>query len=212
MTMTSDEALYRAMRAADEKDQIGYARHLCERYLRDHPNHVPTLIRYAGTLISLAQYSAAEAVLDHAQPITPEERLHLVIAQRGHLRKAQGDFVEAEELFLKAHALRPNDATYLIFAGSVAFRRGHIRHAETLARQATACPDGCLDEAWFNLGGYLLAARQYHEAADCYRRALDLDPEYDLARERLTDVELILQRPSSVPRRSSSLSTTISSA
>lgn len=191
--MTSDESLYQAMRLADEMNQVGYARHLCERYLQDHPDHVPTLIRYACILISLAQYSAAQAALDHAQPITPKERLHLVIAQRGHLLEAQGNYVGAEELFMKAHALDPDDATYLIFAGSVAFRRGDIIRAEALARQATGCSDGCIDEAWFNLGGYLLSAKRYSDAADCYRRALDIDPEYDLARERLNDVELILQ-------------------
>jgi len=191
--MPSDQSLYRAMQSADEKDQVGYTRHLCERYLQDHPDHVPTLIRYACNLISLAQYSAAQAALDHAQPIAPKERSHLVIAQRGHLLEAQGDFVGAEELFMKAHELDPDDATYLIYAASVAFRRGDISRAEALARQATSCSDGCIDEAWFNLGGYLLSAKRYRDAADCYRRAIDIDPEYDIARERLSDVELILQ-------------------
>jgi tetratricopeptide (TPR) repeat protein len=181
------------MQLADERDQVGYTRHLCERYLENHPDHVPTLIRYACNLIALAQYSAAQAALDHAQPIAPKERLHLVIAQRGHLLQAQGDFLGAEELFMQAHELDPNDATYLIYAGSVAFRRGDISRAEALARQATACSDGCIDEAWFNLGGYLLSARRYGEAAECYRRALDIDPDYDIARERLSDVELILK-------------------
>ena len=193
MTMQNDESLYRAMQSADQKDQIGYARHLCERYLLDHPDHVPTLIRYARNLISLAQYSGAQAALDHAQPITPKERLPLVIAQRGHLLEAQGDFVGAEELFMKAHELVPDDATYLIYAGSVAFRRGDINRAEALVRQATGCSDGCIDEAWFNLGGYLLSAKRYRDAADCYRRAIVIDPEYDIARERLSDVELILE-------------------
>lgn len=191
--MPSDEPLYKAMRSADESDHVGYTRHLCERYLQDHPDHVPTLIRYACNLISLAQYSAAQAALDHAQPIAPKERLHLVIAQRGHLLEAQGDFLGAEELFMQAHGLDPDDATYLIYAACVAFRRGDIGRAESLARQASGCTDGCIDEAWFNLGGYLLSAKRYSEAADCYRRALDIDPDYDIARERLGDVELILK-------------------
>lgn len=191
--MPSDEPLYKAIRSAHQSDHIGYTRHLCERYLKDHPDHVPTLIRYASNLISLAQYSAAQAALDHAQPIVPQERLHLVIAQRGHLAKAQGDFLGAEELFMQAHELDPDDATPLIYAASVAFRRGDIGRAESLARQATGCTDGCIDEAWYNLGGYLLSAKRYSEAADCYRRALDMDPDYEIARKRLVDVELILQ-------------------
>lgn len=94
---------------------------------------------------------------------------------------------------MQAHQLDPDDATYLIYAASAAFRRGDIERAESLARQATGCTDGSIDEAWFNLGGYLLSAKRYSEAADCYRRALEIDPDYDIAHERLRDVELILK-------------------
>ena len=191
--MPKNEVLYDAIWSADRKDQIGYTRHLCELYLQDHPDHVPTLIRYACNLISLAQYSAAEAALDHALAIVPQKWLHLVLAQRGHLVEAQGDFHRAGEIFMEAHKLDPDDATYLIYAGSVAFRRGDIGRAEALARQATACSEGCIDEAWFNLGGYLLSTKRYREAVECYHRALAIDPEYKIAQARLNDVELILQ-------------------
>jgi tetratricopeptide (TPR) repeat protein len=190
--MTKDPSLRAAIASADEKDQIGYTRHLCELYLKDHPDHVPTLIRYACNLISMAQFSAAETALDHAQPLTPKERLHLVLAQRGHLLEAKGDFLGAEDLFMQAHKLNPDDATYLIYAGSVAFRRGDIDRAQKLAGQATDCSKGCIDEAWFNLGGYLLSAKRYRDAADCYRKALEIDPDYGIAQDRLEDVELIL--------------------
>jgi tetratricopeptide (TPR) repeat protein len=188
-----DDSVYQKLKSAHQKDQIGYARHLCELYLTEHPDDVWTLVRYACNLISLAQYAAAQAALDRAQPIAPKERLHLVIAQRGHLLEAQGNFVGAEELFMQAHDLDPDDATYLIYAGSTAFRRGDIDRAEALARQATRCSDGSIEEAWFNLGGYLLSAQRYPEAAECYRRAIAIDQEYYHARTRLIDVELILK-------------------
>ena len=190
--MSNNKSRRAAITAADEAGQIAYTRHLCELYLEAHPDHVPILIIYASNLISLAQYSAAEAALDHAQPLAPIERLHFVLAQRGHLLEAKGDFLGAEELFMQAHKLKPDDATYLIYAGSVAFRRGDINRAQKLAGKAADCSDGCLDEAWFNLGGYLLSAKRYGDAADCYRKALEIDPDYEIARERLEDVELIL--------------------
>ncbi len=188
-----DDELLEALQLVDENGQIGYTRYLCERYLQDHPDHLPTLIRYACSLVSLAQYSVAQSALDHAQAIAPKKRLHLVLAQRGHLLEAQGDFSGAEEMFMHAHKLDPGDATYLIYAGSVAFRRGDVERAQNLARQASECPEGCIDEAFFNLGGYFLSARRYREAADCYRKALEIDPDYELAKERLSDVELILR-------------------
>jgi tetratricopeptide (TPR) repeat protein len=35
--------------------------------------------------------------------------------------------------------------------------------------------------------------QRYQEAGDCYRKALELDPDYEIAKERLNDVELILR-------------------
>ena len=54
------------------------------------------------------------------------------------------------------------------------------------------CEGGPVDEALFNLGGVLLAVGRFQEAADCYERALEIDPEYEIAKERLEDVRLIL--------------------
>jgi len=191
--MDHPDKMFEDLKLADQRSQIAYTRYLCELYLKDHPDHGPTLIRYACNLIYLAQYSTADAVLDHAQKIVPKERIHLVLAQRGHLLKAMGDYSLAEEWFLQAHDLDPDDAAYLIYAGSAAFDRGDIERAIQLARQAVECPAGCIDEAWFNLGGYLLSEQQYREAEDCYRKALEIDPNYKVAKERLADVELILR-------------------
>ena len=188
----ASKALLAAIAAADEQDQIGYARYLCERFLEKHPEHVPTLIRYACNLISLAQYDAAEAALDLAQAKVPANRLYLVLAQRGHLSEAKGDFPKAERLFMEAHRLEPADAGYLIYAGSAAFRQGNLACAQKLASQAADCTKGSVEEAWFNLGGYLLSEKRYHDAADCYRKALEIDPDYEIARERLEDVDLII--------------------
>ena len=191
---SASKALLSAIADADEKDQIGYTRYLCERFLMEHPDHVPTLIRYARNLISLAQYDAADAALVRAQSKAPANRLHLVLAQRGHLLVAKGDFSNAERLYLEAHRLDPSDAAYLIYAGSAAFRKGNIDGAQKLASRAADCSKGCPEEAWFNLGGYLLSDKRYQDAADCYRKALEIDPDYDIAKERLEDVELIISQ------------------
>lgn len=39
-----------------------------------------------------------------------------------------------------------------------------------------------------------MSAQRCEEAAECYRKALKIDPDYAIARERLEDVELILAR------------------
>ena len=181
------------LREAEESGHVAYTRHLCETILEDNPDHGPTLIRYACALIEFALYDEAGAVLDQAEAVIPAERRHLVLAQRGHQLERMGDYSGSEEFHLKAHELDPDDATYLIYAGSVASRRGDIARAETLARKAISCSKGCIDEAYFNLGGCLLAQKRYEEARDCYLRAIEIDPDYSIAKKRLADVERVIK-------------------
>ena len=54
-------------------------------------------------------------------------------------------------------------------------------------------PRGCIDEAYFNLGGYLLSLKRYSEAKECYQKAIELDPDYDIAYKRLADVNRTLR-------------------
>ena len=178
---------------ADEAGHVALTRHLCEQVLANEPDHGPTLIRYASCLVDLSLYEEATAALDRAERVVPRERRHLVLAQRGHLRKAMGDHADAERLFISAHEHDPDDATYLIYAGSAAFARGDVKHAEDLARKALDCSEGCIDEAYFNLGGCLLAQKEYDEARRCYIRALEIDPDYQIAKDRLEDVDCLLK-------------------
>lgn len=183
---------FEAILEADDRDLVGYVRHLCERFLREDPDHGPVLLRYASNLIALRLYADAQAVLDHAEKVVPAGRMDLVHAERGHLLEAQGRFGEAEEQFMAAHRLKPDDATHLIYAGGAAGCRGDLQLALELYNRACRCPRGCIDEAHFNRGGKLLALKRYEEAAEAYREALRIDPEYEIAMKRLEDVERIL--------------------
>jgi len=47
---------------------------------------------------------------------------------------------------------------------------------------------GAIDEAWYNLGRVQLELGRASEAAISFRRALEIDPNYELAREALVDL------------------------
>ena len=181
------------LRDADDSNLIGLSRYLCERILESDPNNPQILTNYARHEISLGQYKAAKEALDRAEKNVSPEKLKFIYAQRGHLLENMGKFIEAEQLFLKAHDLDQTDATFLIFAASAAFREGEIERAEIHARKATLCKEGSIDEAFFNLGGYLLSQRKYVEAKECYKKVLKIDPNYEFAKERLEDVSNILK-------------------
>jgi tetratricopeptide (TPR) repeat protein len=193
MRLTKKERL-EEIRNADDRNHIAYVRFLCERFLRDYRDHAPTYLRLARHLISLFQYEKAEDALERGERIAPKEWLHAFAGQRGHLLLAQGKFAEAEKMFLTAHDLELDEdsADYLIFAGSASHSHGDLKRAEFLYRMASECEGGPIDEALFNLGGVLLAEGRFQEAANCYERALKIDPECELARDRLEDVRLIL--------------------
>ena len=80
----------------------------------------------------------------------------------------------------------------MIFAASAAFHPGDIEGAGQLTRRATECSEGCIDGAGLNTGGYLLSQKRYEESRDCYRRALVIDPDYQIAKKHLVDVTKIL--------------------
>jgi tetratricopeptide (TPR) repeat protein len=192
--MRPEKLLYEELKQAGNDDHVALTRHLCEKLLRESPDFWPALIRYAIILIDLALYDDAERVLDRAETVIPRKFQQHIFAQRGHRLAAMGDLPGAEKLHRQAHQLDPLDPSYLIYAASIAFKRGNIQRAEKLVRQATECDDGALDEAFFNLGGYLLVQKKYQDAKECYLKAIEIDPDYDEAHKKLADLEKLQKR------------------
>jgi hypothetical protein len=56
-------------------------------------------------------------------------------------------------------------------------------------RRAITCREGCVGEAYWNLGLVVRAREQYLEALERFRAALAVDPDYTAAQEALVDVE-----------------------
>ena len=119
-----------------------------------------------------------------------KKRSLLHTEQLGHLSAAKGDFKQASIWYRKALSPNPKDATHCIFLGSNAFQRGLLKQSEAYYRRALKCSEGCLEEAYFNLGGILLGKRNYSEAIKCYQEALKIDPKYGIPKKRLDDAKL----------------------
>lgn len=190
--MSVDPNLLQKLEDAEDSRQVVLTRHLCEEILAAAPNDFCTLISYAECLINFSLYDEAAKVLDRAAVRRNKRCRQLVLLHRGHLLKRMGDFSGAEAMYLSAHELMPREAGCLIFAACAARARGNIEGAEELARRAILCPEGCLDEAYHNLGGYLIVQRKYDEARICYLRALEIDPDYSFAKRRLEDLDLFM--------------------
>jgi hypothetical protein len=52
--------------------------------------------------------------------------------------------------------------------------------------------EGCIDEAWLNLGFVLRAQGRYFEALECFRRVLALEADDATAAAAVVDLEQVL--------------------
>jgi len=163
------------------------------RFLVNHPDHGPAWMLVGIALVELARYAEAEQALVRALDLCPPEKRSYPLSQMGHMFREAGDYNLAAEWYRRAIDADPGDATYYIFLGALLAKRGHFQEAEEAHRIAIKCAEGCIDEAYLNLGFVLRALERFVEAAECFREAIRLDPEYRIARRALRDVERCLK-------------------
>lgn len=168
---------------------VRYAR----RLLDDDPDYGPGWIMLGIALTKLARYAEASQALAKAIDLCPPAKRQIPLAQMGHVFREAGDCEQAAAWYRRAIDADPTDASYRIYLGAVLAKHGHFRQAEEEHRAAISCPEGAIDEAYLNLGLVLRAQERFAEAADCFREAIRLDPEYREARRALLDVELCMK-------------------
>jgi Flp pilus assembly protein TadD len=101
---------------------------------------------------------------------------------------AQGRFKTAERFHRCAVQTRPRDAGPWIRLGAFLAKRGRLDEAQTCHRKATTLRKGAIDEAYLNLGYIYRAKGKYRLAQKCFRKAIQLDPDYSHAKTALRDV------------------------
>ena len=166
-------------------------------YLEDHSDHGPAWLTVGIALVELARYEEAKQAIAKAIDLCPLEKQHLPLSHMGHLFRFAGDYDQAAAWHRRACEACPKDASYHIYLGAVLAKQGRFTEAEEAHRSATRCTEGCIDEAYLNLGFVLRACERFSEAAECFREAIRLDPEYRAARIALRDVERCIKLESS---------------
>ena len=124
-----------------------------------------------------------------------ESKRYIVLAKMGHIFRFRGDYETAAEWYRKTIDSNPNDTTGYIFLGAALARQGKLDEAEAVHRTATQCKEGCIDEAYHNLGLVLRGQGRLEESRECFTKALEIDPDYEVAQEALDDlIEAIAYR------------------
>ena len=179
------------IRVAYRNDKAATTALLASRWLQLHPDDLGVIHDYASMLYQMARYNEAIRVYLDAIEQFEDERWGLY-NQLGNLYRYRGDLAGAELWYQKAIDEEPGEAASYIFLGAAQARQGKLRQAEETHRQATRCLEGAIDEAYHNLGLVLRGQGRLGEAVDCFRKAIELCPNYADALEALQDVEAAL--------------------
>jgi tetratricopeptide (TPR) repeat protein len=144
---------------------------------------------YADALLELDRTSEAREAFKLALRILPVSRHRRIFDALAALELHADRYVAAEEYCHQAIALAPDHASAHIYLGIVYENTDRSAEAEAEFTRGTACTDGAIDEAWYNLGRVQSMRGRTLEAAISFRRALAIDPEYELAHEALGGLE-----------------------
>ncbi|MHC4505360.1 MAG: tetratricopeptide repeat protein [Planctomycetota bacterium] len=177
---------------SSDKRLRAYSAAVLRDAVKDEPEAGVFWLMLGDELTSLRRLDEAEKALKRGLALTPPDKRRNAYSALGRLALAAGDFSGAEEWHRKAIEADPNHASGHIYLGALYADMCRLDDAEKAYRKATECSDGCVDEAYFNLGLVLRAQDRLGEARDCFVRAVELDPEYEIAREALEDVEKAL--------------------
>jgi tetratricopeptide (TPR) repeat protein len=126
-------------------------------------------------LTSLLRFDEAEDALKRGLELTPADKRRNAYSLLGHLADAVGDSSRAEEWYKMAIDNAPRNASGYIYLGALYASLCRMDDAENMHRQGAMCSDGCVDEAYFNLGLVLRAQGRLGEAKECFERAIALE-------------------------------------
>ena len=193
MRRPSQSHSYEQMKRASDSECPALAVRLARRHLARFPDDFLAWHFLGERLVDLARYEEAEQAFGKLLEYLPPEKKWRASYSMGRLFREAGNYERSIEWYRKAIDAEPDEATSYIFLGAVLAKQGRLLEAQEVHRTATQCPRGCIDEAWHNLGLILRAREDFDEAAQCFREAIRLDPDYREAKRALRDVERCLR-------------------
>ncbi len=180
---------------ADTKDQWASLLELCSIHLKQNPKHFQARIPQAIALQHLNRLNEAISLLQltYEEPNASAKCKSQCQRQLGQTFEEIGRFDDARRAFEEAHRLDPNSTIPIIYRAALERRVGEFGAAREWLNRALECPEGDFDEAHFNIGNTYLCEGNYPKAIEHYQKAITLDPNYDIAWERLADAKRALE-------------------
>lgn len=186
---------YREIEKAFDQRYQSIVIELSEKHIKDFPDDFAVWYFYAKCLSNSSKYKEAKYWYSKLIRLLKKSEHSFLTAPYcglGELYKRNGNFRKVIEWYKKASEIEPEEASYLIFTGVLHYRLGEFNEAETILEQATKCKEGCIDEAFYNLGVVKASQKRYQEALSNFQKAVEIDPTYDLAQSGIKDIKKVL--------------------
>ncbi len=139
------------------------------------PEFFGAYVNFADALMGLERFAEAEALLRRALDLAPDRAqthrdLGWVLAKFGRCD-------EAVACLEQAIVLDPDDPTTHFVLGTTHYLRKDLSGSESGLRRAVVLAPG-YTAAWHELGTVLRSSGRFEEALFCFRRTVDLDPDW----------------------------------
>lgn len=195
------DARWDRLHKADKANLPALTAARARRLLADFPNFGQVWKILGSALIDLARYDEAEEALLRAIAVCPPNRVWIPRSEIGRLHAVRGNIAEAEFWYRQAIDAAPERAEPRVDLGGLLAKAGRLAEAETVLHAAVWCREGCLDEAWLNLGLVLRALDRFDDSIECFETALKLNPNHRGAKRALRDVRQTLRLTRRKPRK-----------
>ena len=188
MTEKQLKAQWKQIRSASNADFPATTATLVLAFICEEPNCGPAWMILGSSLVKMGRYNEALEALNKALEICPIDKKWLIYAEIGHLYKARGEYNTAKIWYKKVIEDNSYDATGYIYLTCTCAKAGYLEEALAACIVATQCQEGCIDEAYLNLGYILRALGRHTESRDAFIEALRRDPKYKQAKQGLRDI------------------------
>lgn len=189
MNWNQRKALSRKIRKFYGRDMLAATVLLAERYLASFPDDAFIWLYYGASLGQMSRFKEGVEALRRAARLFRKDSIQWAYSHLGQLYERKGNLRTAERWYRRAIEVKPSDASYCILIGVALANNGRLKKAEAAYRRAIRCKEGCLEEAFLNLGITLRNLGKHAEARRCLQHALGIDPKYKEVRDALADVE-----------------------
>ncbi len=180
--------LYLAVTLSALGDSQGASAHLTQAEQLRTTSDAPWVL-YAQTYANLKQWD--RAIEYDRKEIEVEPQNPALYTVLGEALQKNGQTQESIAAFRQALQLEPGYLDASVNLAITLAEEGDMDQAiELLVTALRSHPDGPhADAGWFNLGNVYANKADWDDAAAAYQRALDLNPDLDVARQRLDVVE-----------------------